>query len=76
MFKHPKDRSSRPTKPFFKEKNMAKIIGGALSLGLTILVLRLVLPEISQGLIDIVVKLLLIVGGLLDSTGNLAIQIQ
>jgi hypothetical protein len=46
---------------------MAKAIGGALSLALTILVLRLVLPEISQLLTEIIMKVLSIVSGRLDS---------
>ena len=75
MLKHPMDRSSRPAEPFSKkENNMAKSFGGALSLALTILVLRLALPEVGKIAVEIVMKILLIISKLLDSVSSLPIQ--
>ncbi|MFH0955705.1 MAG: hypothetical protein V1801_00605 [Candidatus Falkowbacteria bacterium] len=53
---------------------MAKAFGGALSLALTILVLRLALPEVGKIVVEIIKKSLLIISKLLDSAGNLPIQ--
>ena len=53
---------------------MAKAFGGALSLVLTILILRLALPEVGKIAVEIVMKVLLIISKLLDSAGSLPIQ--
>ena len=75
MLKHPHDRGSRPAKPFsMKRKYMAKAFGGALSLVLTILILRLALPEVGRVAVEIVMKVLLIISKLLDYASSLPIQ--
>lgn len=53
---------------------MAKALGGALSLVLTILILRLALPEVGRVAVEIVMKVLLIISKLLDSASSLPIQ--
>jgi hypothetical protein len=53
---------------------MIKTFSGALSLALTILILRLALPEVSRVAVEIVLKALLIISKLLDSLSNLPIQ--
>jgi hypothetical protein len=53
---------------------MIKSISGALSLALTILVLRLALPEVGKVAVEIVMKSLLIISKLLDSLSSLPIQ--
>jgi len=53
---------------------MAKAFSGALSLALTILVLRLALPEVGKIAVEIVMKVLLIISKLLDSLSSLSIQ--
>lgn len=75
MLKHPHDRSSRPANPFSrKRKCMIKTFSGALSLALTILILRLTLPEVGRVAVEIVMKALLIISKLLDSLSSLPIQ--
>ena len=49
---------------------MIKAFGGALSLALTILVLRLVLPEIGDLLIAIIVQVLEIISEAIDQAGS------
>jgi hypothetical protein len=53
---------------------MAKSIGGALSLVLTILILRLALPEVGQLVVEIIMKFLLIISKLLDHAAAMPIQ--
>ncbi len=53
---------------------MAKSLGGAFSLVLTILILRLALPEVGMIAVEIVMKVLLIISKLLDSAGSLPLQ--
>ncbi len=50
---------------------MAKAFGGALSLALTLLVLRLALPEVGTLLVQIITKVLLIISRLVDQAGNM-----
>ena len=50
---------------------MAKAFSGALSLALTLLVLRLVLPEAGPLFAQIITKALLIISNLNDLTGSL-----
>lgn len=49
---------------------MFKAFSGALSLALTILVLRLALPEVATILAEIIVKTLTLFSGLLDLAGR------
>ena len=59
------------TFPFIiKDNHMIKAFGGALSLALTILVLRLVIPEIGDLLIAIIVKVLEIISEAIDQAGS------
>jgi hypothetical protein len=53
---------------------MARAIGGALSLALTILVLRLTLPEVANVLIEIVLKVLLFINNCLDLATSQPLQ--
>jgi len=50
---------------------MFKAISGALSLVLTLLVLRLALPEVGILLVQIITKALLLLSKLIDQAGNL-----
>jgi len=53
---------------------MIKTLSGAFSLVLTILILRLALPEIGKVVVEIVMKVLLIISKLLDFASGLPIQ--
>jgi hypothetical protein len=58
--------------PFINSQTyMAKAFGGALSLVLTLLVLRLALPGVGSLLADIITKVLLIISKLVDQAGNI-----
>ena len=50
---------------------MFKAIGGVLSLLVTLLVLRLALPEVGVLLVQIITKALLLVSKLIDQAGSL-----
>ncbi len=52
-------------------KYMAKAFGGALSLALMLLVLRLALPEVGTLLVQIIIKILLLISKIVDHAGTL-----
>jgi hypothetical protein len=55
---------------------MIRAFSGALTLLLVILVLRLALPDVSDLLVQIIVKSLMIINNLLDSVSKQEISIQ
>lgn len=64
-------RSSRPATPFrVSRKHMFKAISGALSLLLTIVVLRAALPEVADLVIEIITKILLLLNTVLDGVAK------
>lgn len=64
-------RHSLPEALIIKKKSMFRAISGALSLVLTIVILRLALPQASSLLEQIVVKILLILSKILDQASSL-----
>lgn len=55
-------------------KNMLRALSGALSLLLIILVLRLALPEVSELIVEIILKLLNLINSGLDLTASQALK--